>query len=249
MNPPPSKFRPGWLLWSVVALLVLAVGFQLVPKVDKPHFEPPEPMAALLPADGDGWVGVDTPLGETEFMEDVVRDVLRYDDAFFRVYSKGDTTVGVYAAYWRPGSIHPIIAATHSPDLCWVNAGWTEKEHTYDLSVPDGRGGQLTEAQYRVFTAGLSQQQEVLFWHFIGGRISGYAMGPSTRWKQRLPVLLDNQVHNQFGRIQREQVFLRISTNKTIESLLADPFWAKLTAALAPMGIDPSLPDAENPES
>lgn len=243
MTTPTSKPILRRLVVLPLAALVLAIGLQLVPKLDEPYFAPPQPMAKLLPENEDGWVGEDTPLGETEFMEQVVKDVLRYDEAFFRVYRKGDTQVGVYAAYWGPGSINPIDAATHSPDLCWVNAGWREEKHTYDLTVPDGRGGDLLETQYRVFVADGGQRQEVLFWHLLGGRVSGYAMGPSTRWRERLPVMIDNQVHNQFGRIQREQVFLRISTNKTIEELLSDPFWGKLTKALGPMGIESSPSD------
>jgi hypothetical protein len=62
-------------------------------------------------------------------------------------------------------------------------------------------------------------------------------MGPSTRWSARVPVIWDNLLHNLFGLKQREQYLIRISTNRSLAELTADPLWAKLIAGLAPTGL------------
>jgi Protein of unknown function (DUF3485) len=230
------KNRPRILIF-VGSLLLVAIALQIAPKRTVPHFLPPDPMAQLAPAQpSGGWQSEERELGDTESMREQVKDVLGYDDAFFRVYRRGGTEVGVYMAYWRPGQIDPADAATHSPDLCWVNAGWTEESHDYAYPMQDGAGQPLKIAQHRVFTAGGSRQ-EVVFWHLMGGRISGYALGPSSRWDARLPILWSNMVENHFGFIRREQFFIRISTNRKMSDLVADPLWREIIAGIAPTGL------------
>jgi hypothetical protein len=140
-------------------------------------------------------------------------------------------------AYWNPGAIDPIAAATHSPDLCWVNAGWREERHDYANRLDDGTGRPLKIAQFRDFSTVTGVHQEVVFWHLMGGKLSGYALGPSGRLRARMPVLWESQLNVWFGFRQREQYFIRISTNRTIAELTASPLWAKLIDGLAPTGI------------
>lgn len=222
---------------AAVLMLAVVVLAQLLPKKDAPFFTPPQPLSKLVPPTFSGWGVEDRELGETEFMREQVKGILRYDDAFFRVYKRENIEVGVYAAYWGPGRIHPIDAATHSPDLCWVNAGWTEKRHDYEHVLDDGAGQALKIAQFREFDAPGAQRQEVVFWHLMGGRLSGYALGPSRRWQDRLPVLWDNQISNRFGLLRREQYFIRISTNGSIEDLKREPLWAEIMKGLAQTGL------------
>lgn len=218
-------------------LLAVATGMQLVPKEYAPYWVPPKPLHDIVPAAVTGWEVEDRKLGDTELVRDEVKKILRYEDAFFRTYRRGNTEVGVYVAYWKPSMIDPTDAATHSPDLCWINAGWREESHDYEAKLDDGAGRPLKIAQLRDFSMSGGAHQEVVFWHFIGGRLSGYALGPSTRWRTRLPVLWENQVHNWFGFRQREQFFIRISTNRSIEELKAGPLWRELIRGLAPTGL------------
>ena len=81
------------------------------------------------------------------------------------------------------------------------------------------------------------QRQEVVFWHLMGGELSGYALGPSTRWRARQPVLWQNQLNTWFGFRRREQFFIRISTNQSMAELTADPLWREIIGGLLPTGL------------
>ncbi len=225
------------LIFSAGFLLAVAIGFQCVPKQRAPYFTPPKPLGNLVPAAVSGWDVQERELGETEQAREQVIKILRYDGAFFRTYRQGNTEVGVYVAYWKPGAIDPIDAATHSPDLCWVNAGWREKRHDYENRLDDGKGHSLKIAQFRDFSTAGDVHQEVVFWHLMGGKLSGYALGPSSRWRARVPVLWESQLNSWFGFRQREQFFIRISTNRTMEELTASPLWREIIGGLAPTGL------------
>lgn len=225
------------LFFIAGVVLVIAVGAQFIPKWDVPYYKPPKPLLSLMPTEVAGWEMKDRELGDTEFMRTQVKDILRYDDAFFRTYRRGNTEVGVYVAYWGPGMIHPIDAATHSPDLCWINAGWQEQQHDYEQRLDDGARRALKIAQFREFSMSGGQRQEVVFWHLMGGELSGYALGPSTRWRARQPVLWQNQLNTWFGFRRREQFFIRISTNQSMAELTADPLWREIIGGLLPTGL------------
>ncbi|MFA6289059.1 MAG: exosortase-associated EpsI family protein [Opitutaceae bacterium] len=225
------------LIFLAGFLLVAAIGLQCVPKQRAPYFTPPKPLENLVPAVVPGWDVQEREMGETEEVREQVLKILHYDEAFFRTYRQGNTEVGVYVAYWKPGKIDPSDAAIHSPDLCWVNAGWREERHDYAERLNDGTGHPLKIAQFRDFSTAGGTHQEVVFWHLMGGELSGYVLGPSSRWRERLPVLWESQLNNRFGFRQREQFFIRISTNRTISELVADPLWTKIIAGLAPTGI------------
>jgi hypothetical protein len=234
-----KKTRTKTWLTPLALMLALAVGLQCIPSKEAPYHVPePEKLSAMAPVAVNGWEVREQPLGDTESLREQVQQILQFEQAFFRVYRRGGTDVGVYVAYWGADQeMHPMDAATHSPDLCWINAGWREERHDYAYRLQDGVGQDLKIAQFRVFTMENGARQEVLFWHLMGGRLSGYALGPSSRWRARLPVLWDNKVNNLFGLRKREQFFIRISTNRTVEELVADPLWREIVAGLAPAGL------------
>jgi len=218
-------------------LLVIAVILQCVPKQRVPYFTPPKPLESLVPAAVSGWEVQERAMGETELVREQVLKILHYDEAFFRTYRQGNTEVGIYVAYWKPGAIDPIDASIHSPDLCWVNAGWREERHDYASKLNDGAGHALKIAQFRDFSTTGGVHQEVVFWHLMGGKLSGYVLGPSSRWRERLPVLWASQLNNWFGFRQREQFFIRISTNRTMAELTASPLWREIMQGLGPTGL------------
>jgi hypothetical protein len=225
------------LILFAAILLVVATGLQFAPKQRAPFFTPPQPLEKLVPAAVPGWDVQERDMGETELVREQVIKILRYDGAFFRTYRQGNTEVGVYVAYWKPGVIDPIDAAIHSPDLCWVNAGWREERHDYASRLDDGAGRSLKIAQFRDFSTAAGVHQEVVFWHLMGGKLSGYVLGPSSRWRERQPVLWRSQLDTWFGFRQREQFFIRISTNRTIAELTASPLWPEIMRGLAPTGL------------
>lgn len=225
------------LVFFVAILLAVATGLQCVPKQRAPFFTPLLPLGDIVPKSVEGWSVEERKLGETEEVREEVQKILHYTDAFFRTYRRGNMEMGVYVAYWKPGVIDPIDAAIHSPDLCWVNAGWREERHDYANRLDDGAGRPLKISQFRDFSTAGGVHQEVVFWHLVGGKLSGYALGPSSRLRERLPVLWESQLDSWFGFRKREQFFIRISTNRTITDLTTDPLWSQIISGLAPTGL------------
>ena len=225
------------LILSAAILLVVATGLQFAPKQRAPFFTPPQPIGNIAPKAVEGWEVEERKMGDTELVRKEVKKILHYDDAFFRIYRRGNTEVGVYVAYWEPGMIDPSDAAIHSPDLCWVNAGWREERHDYAGRLDDGAGRPLKIAQFRDFSTAGGVHQEVVFWHLVGGKLSGYVLGPSSRWRERQSVLWKSQPNTWFGFRQREQFFIRISTNRTIAELTASPLWPEIIRHLGPTGL------------
>jgi hypothetical protein len=174
-NAGSSPVRAKRILWVIIGVIGLAAAAQFVPKQTVPHFRAPVELAELAPRSVPGWQAEDRTMGETELVREQVLDILQYEQAFFRTYRSGGTEVGVYVAYWSPEQdMHPANVATHTPDLCWINAGWHEVRHDYALALQDGAGRSLQAAQFREYTAREGAvRQEVVFWHLQGGRLSG----------------------------------------------------------------------------
>jgi hypothetical protein len=221
------------------AVLAVAMLFVLLPPKDSPFFSPRgQPLSALLDrVNPPGWTSEDQPLGDSEYLSRQVEKTLRFDDAFYRAYRRGGTEVGVYVAYWKPGKLDPWLIALHTPDSCWVLAG-AEMTERDDHKVLGG-GAAALEAKFRRFRWPSSPTTlEVVFWHLYGGKLSGFPVtGQEGRLRARWAELLTTLRNTQWGRVRQEQVFVRISTNRTMDELVASDLWPALMEALAPTGI------------
>lgn len=118
------------LILSVLAGLVLLTGLALVLLGTRPP--PPRTFQGsvkdLLPdpelVARAGWKVDFQPIADTPEMKAKVDELLNYDDAVFTVYTKGSERLSVYIAYWAPGKMSHRLVAGHTPDVCWVGAGW-----------------------------------------------------------------------------------------------------------------------------
>lgn len=90
-----------------------------------------------------GWTVEYKPIADTPEMKKAVAELLNYDDAVYAVYSNGTRHLAVYIAYWTPGKMSHRLVAGHTPDVCWVNAGWKvlEAESGVSLATSDEPGG------------------------------------------------------------------------------------------------------------
>jgi len=90
----------------------------------------------LLPQARDvpGWAVTYRPVAETAELQKATAEMLNYDDAVYAIYTHGETRISVYAAYWLPGKMSSRLIAGHTPDVCWVGAGWVplKAEQTVD---------------------------------------------------------------------------------------------------------------------
>ncbi|MGB0369894.1 MAG: exosortase-associated EpsI family protein [Opitutales bacterium] len=209
--------------------LLFAIGMQVFDAV-RPQPAPSitQPLAELINPEMPGWKAEDLPLAETEEMLARVDEILDFDDYVSRIYTRGNTQLILYVAYWKPGSAPIKQAHEHTPDICWVGNGWTsiKREHQIDLDkvfVADAH-----PAEFRVFEK-QGQTQSVTFWHIVGDQI--YA-NEQSRYGQISGNFL--KTLTQFGINQkREQFFVRISSNRDIRDLLKDPSTLPLLQDLA----------------
>lgn len=216
------------LLIAGILILLLAIGLQFRNSVVLEAHPRLISLKALLPAGALGWTSVDQPIAETELMKRAVSELLNYDEAILRSYSRGADQISVYVAYWRPGTMHPRLITQHLPDTCWPGLGWTNLQPmgTAVFALPGGK--QTWSGQSRIF-AGHGITQYVVYWHLVGGRLSGYAQGPDSKRATYHLTLWDDI---RYG--QREQYFVRISSNLPIDELgRSDPMQTILQALMS----------------
>jgi hypothetical protein len=209
-------------------VLLLGLGTTVYYKFSKRAVPQHEKLLSELPAVVEGWVVKDMPIASSVEMQKAVSELLNYDEAIFREYSKNGKTLTVYAAYWRPYRFHPRLISVHTPDICWVGNGWTMKStnSNYGVSLSEGRAW---HAQERVFEVGGSQMN-VIYWHILDGRLSGYAEGSNSIQTSFLKELLNDLKHG-----AGEQFFIRISSPQPWASWVDDPLYRQILDTFAPV--------------
>lgn len=223
-------------LWTAFFALAAGIAVTLRPRTGVASFSRSHPFAALAPAAPPGWEVRDTPLGATELAAGEAARTLNFDDYFFKTYRKGAMEVGVYAAYWTPGRLDPALVAGHTPDACWVGAGGTIVEGDDSRVLPGFGNRVLRPAYFRVFEFPRSRE-EVVFWHCFGGRPVRFADQVGSPLLGRLRGFEQTLGLTAFGLAPQEQIFVRISTNRTIDELVRSDLWPGLTSSLLPSGI------------
>lgn len=191
------------------------------------------PLAEIVPSKIAGWTVKDQPIAETEEMKKAVGELLNYDDAIFRSYTQGKTTVSVYVAYWKPGKMSPRLIAGHTPDVCWVGNGWkcTARDFAYSIPSLNNKINDIPPAQAGTYTLA-GQAQHVLFWHLHDGKSVAYDIAGAPPWWATISELWKNGL-NQRG----EQFFIRISSNVPIEESLKTTALSEALIALGPLGL------------
>ncbi len=131
--------------------------------------------------------------------------------------------------------------ASHSPDHCWVLAGWkctNWKSRTY----PSGDMAGLGPVEARTFVSPNSQNVHVWYWHLENGKSTDYGFrGEVLRYTSRW--LRD--AFRQLFSSSPEQFFIRISSPQRLEDLAGGSGMTQLLAALASI-TDPKKVAARN---
>jgi len=142
----------------------------------------------------------------------------------------------VYVAYWVPGHKNPMLVTNHTPDICWVSAGGIIVERDDSRVLPRNGSKVFQPASFRVFEFP-SGREEVVFWYTLGGKTIQLAdletsplLGRLRRFKQILSLTSS-------GLASQEQIFVRISTNRTIDEVIRSDLWPALTSTLSASGI------------
>ncbi len=219
------------VLFTGIIALSLIMGLQayfaLVP--------PPEQtfngtLADIVPSNLPGWKIQDLDIADTPEASARVSDFLNFDDSIFRVFTKGDTRVGLYIAYWSPGKTSYRWAGAHTPDTCWVVNGWACIKREY--SIPFQHGNiQFQPAEYGIYET-KTDKQHVYFWHLVGNEAYAYR-------QKSVPnvfaALIDIQHHGL--NLRKEQFFIRLSSNNSIEQLEQLSGFSEILDSLAEIGL------------
>jgi exosortase len=225
---PSSHPGPARLLVGALAVAVVLGVFFYANTRPALHRDTPVPdLAAILPLRVEGWQ-VTTTTGLYQFS-----DTLQTDHLAQRTYSRstdqGTDQIIVYLAYWRPGQASVSLVASHTPDACWPGAGWEA------IPVPEPRvrltagGRRLPEAEARFFQSE-DFPQHVWFWHLYDGR-------PITQQNPNSPAELLRLAWRYGFHHDGDQLFVRISSNRSWDAIASEPMLETLFARLHPLGL------------
>jgi hypothetical protein len=172
-----------------------------------------------LPAELPGWTMRDLPLGDTETIIEATKNILRFDSFVHRKFRRGEYLVTVYGAFWSAGTMPSQSVASHSPDHCWVLAGW--KCNDWQSRAAPARASQLLgPVEVRSFVAPSGQTMNVWYWHLQNGVSADYGfrgniMNYTSRW-------LRDSMRQVFSS-SPEQFFIRLSSQQPLEDFAGDP--------------------------
>jgi len=233
----PQRGVPG-VLAGLAALLALAVGAMMVGPAMAPSRSFHGALQATFPtaAQLSEWKTQFLPVAESAEMQRAVAEMLNFDQAAFARYTQGSVEVSLYAAYWSPGKMSHRLIAGHTPDVCWVGAGWERVEARQTSLRESGirvgaglprQGGEAAAAapverlalagtpwEYRKFTVP-GRTEDVVFLHLVGGRAMSYGVQGAPPWYS---MFLDLAARGL--RQREEQFFVRISGNRPLAELL-----------------------------
>ena len=229
-----------WYLILPVLVLVAAIGIQAFNPFQEEAQPKPKHLAAAIPARVPaGWSARDLPLGPTEYVQEVVERTLRTDDILNREYRRGRETFGVYVAYWGPGKMPTRLVASHTPDRCWTENGWSCEEMRFKQETKVG-GQSLQPAEWRRFLDPQGGTTYVLFWQLIEGQAYDFGErfnaipSPLEWWKDAVQQAV-------FG--SREQYFIRVTSSVPFEEIREDPGFVAVFEGLGRLGlVVPTLP-------
>lgn len=188
-----------------------------------------------LPETVGSWVGREESLGPSEFVAAQAERILNFDDYAYRIYRRGNQTLGVYIAYWEAGRMPTHKVASHTPDRCWTENGWRCDDMRFSVPVAF-HGVELKPAQWRQFTppGRAGDTQFVLFWHTVGDELYDYGDRFNAR-PHPVKWLRDSLAYAVKG--SQEQFFIRLTSDQPVEEVLKDPSLAPLMEVLAELGL------------
>lgn len=203
-----------WLsaLLLISALIALPIGSRAV---GVRNFD--GEVADIIPSSADfpDWVFTERAIADTPEMQRAVAELLNFDQGVYREFERAGVRISIYLTYWSPGRMSQRSVGGHTPDVCWVAAGWgnlLEQASTINYEVGGSRGIVM---QSRVFKFdGLTEY--VAFAQIVAGRSLAYGDGRGPEWYS----LVMDLIRNGFSQ-REEQFFIRISSNRPISQILS----------------------------
>ena len=187
----------------------------------------PLDLAKIMPSVPAGWKMKSN--AESASLE----SILKTKDLAVRTYwldgSAHPTEITLYLGFWQPGQAPISLVSAHTPDVCVPGVGWAaQPAPALEASARVG-GRSVPKPQSRVFGKdGLLLY--VWFWHLVGGRPMEYE-NPYSVFR-----LFDLALKYGF-QPGREQLFVRISSNRSWGEISSQPVVEKFFENLRPLGL------------
>jgi hypothetical protein len=140
------------------------------------HIDPPEPRRLRLEVKRElpGWTFHPEPLSASA--QEILATTNLFNGTFL---GANGLRLTVFAAEWRADHSRSMSVVQHTPDICWVGAGWTPS----DLGQPDqvqlDISGTRLPFECRVFQSPAGRRELVLWCTLLGGAV----LEESGRWK------------------------------------------------------------------
>jgi len=247
------------VIFALIAA-VAVIGFNLVMNLKQPEVAFEGTLEEVLPKEVEGWEVLERKMAEDEAMQQRVVAILNYDEAVLYDYKKGDKTVTVYLAYWGAGHRTTAEVGLHTPDTCWVLAGFEREEREFgtntlfgassdsqfgDLRLLDS-GQRLKPAEWGIYSI-KDRDTYVYYWHLLGRHQThryeeafGWKMGLTGRLERAREYIRDIL---KFGIDQRrDQMFVRISSNVPFSRFWSDPGFQEILKSLEAVNLFQSQP-------
>jgi len=170
------------------------------------------------------WKFIAEPVG------DVAQGILATTNLFNGIFvGPKDQRIIVFAAHWLAESSEAMSVVQHTPDICWVGAGWKPSLVGQPERVQLTVGDRTVPFECRVFTPPSGHGQELVVWCTLVG---GALMQETDRWSIEQSTEVESRTRfdwaarrvgaNQFVKnfLQRrrgigEKQFVRFSTSMT----------------------------------
>jgi hypothetical protein len=218
--------RSAKFVWSALLLLVSAIGLVAYGTLQVPIPKFNGNLRDLLPPPPPGWTMKEKPIADSPEMKEAVAELLNFDDGVFVDYTQGTTRLSVYIAYWQPGRMSHRLVAGHTPDVCWVGAGWKKISATTILNLRTSDGRILPPGESRTFNAN-GTDENVWFWHLVGNQSKSYQAGDRPPWYAAITDLWKKGLNQ-----RDEQFFIRLSSNLKLEDLQDSPTLRSVLASI-----------------
>ncbi len=160
-------------LLAIVALFASSVGgawawFQTGPRTGV------EQLQFVVRETVDGWRFEARPLGAA------VQSTLATPHLFNGVFgAESRRPVTVFAAEWSAAEARQMVVVQHTPDVCWVGAGWIPVQAGQPERIAVVFDGRPVSFECRVFGVPGSAQRELVLWCTLVG---GQVLEEADRW-------------------------------------------------------------------
>lgn len=220
------------LLIIGLVLVSAAILLQFLPRPDHAGPSRGEHLASTFPHELPGWKVQDRELGQTEAVRAAADKQLKLNDYIYRTYEKGRLTFDLYVAYWAPGRMPVQMVASHTPDRCWTENGWTCTDMQFAVPVRQG-GFDLKPAQQRSFELE-GTARNVLYWHLVEGEPYDYGSRFNNTPDPRRWIA---GFWNGLWEGQPEQYFIRLSSTLSFQELWREPVFLEVVDGLVKLGL------------